>query len=395
MAERRPSAFVAPAIVWFSWFVLIAGANLATPLYGVYAKRFAFSSLVLTSVFATYAFVLVPSLILFGRLSDRLGRRPVILAGLAVACVALLLFALAEATAWLFVARALQGLAVGMISGPATAALVELDPADDRRRAALLAGLAQAGGSAAGPLAAGVLAQWAPAPLRLCFLVGLVLTLAAAVAILLRLPGEPGRADEPWRIQWPRVPAALRGRFARVSLTAAIAWAVAALYLSLVPVYAARLLQTSDLALLAGLAALALAVSFGTQLVLSRRRPSPRRHQALGLAALALGLVLLGVAAPAHSLALLVAGGILTGVGHGLAFLNAQEELNDLAPPERRGEVSAAFVGCIYFVVATGVISAGILDLRLSLAHSVGLVAACLAALALAAAAWQILGRSD
>src|SRR5437016_5899356 len=48
----------------------MAGANLATPLYAVYAGHFRFSDLVLTSVFATYAFVLVPALILFGRPGD-------------------------------------------------------------------------------------------------------------------------------------------------------------------------------------------------------------------------------------------------------------------------------------------------------------------------------------
>jgi MFS family permease len=42
--------------------------------------------------------VLVPALILFGRLSDRFGRRPVILAGLTTACCALVLFALAESS---------------------------------------------------------------------------------------------------------------------------------------------------------------------------------------------------------------------------------------------------------------------------------------------------------
>src|SRR5947199_3566365 len=140
----------------------MAGANLATPLYAVYADHFHFTSLVLTAIFATYAFVLVPALVVFGRLSDRFGRRPVLVAGLLTAAVGLGLFAAARSAAWLFAARATQGLAVGMISGAGTAALVELDPAEDRRRAALLAGLAQAGGSAAGPLFAGVLAQWAP-----------------------------------------------------------------------------------------------------------------------------------------------------------------------------------------------------------------------------------------
>lgn len=216
----------APLIVWSSWLVLMAGANLATPLYAVYAREFKFSSLVLTSVFATYAFVLVPALILCGRLSDRFGRRPVILAGLAVACGGLVLFTLATSAAWLYAARAVQGLAVGMISGAATAALVELDPRGDRRRAALLAGLAQAGGSAAGPMLAGVLAQWAPDPLRLVYIVGLALTVAAAGATL-TLPEAPDRRREPWRIQRPRVPREIRGRFVRVSLAAATVWAAA------------------------------------------------------------------------------------------------------------------------------------------------------------------------
>src|SRR4051812_16893359 len=101
--------------VWGAWLVVMMGVNLATPLYAVYAARFGFSSLVLTAIFAVYAFVLVPALLLFGGLSDRFGRRPVMLAGIAVACVGLALFAAARSTAWLFGARALQGLAVGLI----------------------------------------------------------------------------------------------------------------------------------------------------------------------------------------------------------------------------------------------------------------------------------------
>src|SRR5881398_3138951 len=101
--------------VWLSWLALMASTNLATPLYPVYAQRFGFSSLVLTAIFATYAFVLVPALILFGRLSDRFGRRPVLFVGLLTAGVGLALFASARSAAWLFGARAIQGLAVGMI----------------------------------------------------------------------------------------------------------------------------------------------------------------------------------------------------------------------------------------------------------------------------------------
>jgi MFS family permease len=320
--------------------------------------------------------VLVPSLILFGSLSDRIGRRLVMLLGLGAAVGGLALFAAARSTVWLFGGRILQGLAVGMISGAATAALVELDPDGDRRRAALFAGLAQAGGSALGPLLAGVLAQWAPAPRRLSFLLVLGATLLAAASVA-RVPDAGAGAGERWRIQWPRVPRDVRADFARVSLTAAVVWATVALFLSIVPLYAATILHTRNVALLAAIAALALVASSGAQLL-------GRHSQPVGLLLLAAGLIALVAAGPAGSLALLLVGAVCAGVGHGLAFVSAQQELNELAPAERRGEVTAAFIAAIYALVACAVVGTGALDRWVSLTLAVGIVAGVLALLACA-----------
>jgi MFS family permease len=82
--------------VWGTWLVLMAGANVAAPLYAVYAAKFGFSSRVLTAIFTTYAVVLVPTLLVFGRVSDRFGRRPVIVAGIVAAAVGLVVFAAAQ-----------------------------------------------------------------------------------------------------------------------------------------------------------------------------------------------------------------------------------------------------------------------------------------------------------
>ena len=391
--RARTAAFL---VVAGAWFAMMAASNVATPLYATYEREFGFSSAVLTLVFATYALCLAPSLLLFGQLSDRLGRRRVLAAGFATATAGLVLFAVASGLAWLFAARAVQGLAVGMISGAAAAALVELDPAPEEDRAALFAALAQAGGSAFGPIAAGVLAQWAPAPLVLPFALFAALGVLATVAAL-AIP-EPGRVVAGrLRMVRPSVPPEIRVLFARVSVTGAAVWAVAALFLSVVPSYAADLLDTSNLALLGAVSAVTLGTSCVAQIA-ARRSAAHARLQAGGLILLALGLAALVLAFPARSLLVLLLAGLLTGTGHGIAFLGAQAQLNLAAPPDRRGEVNAAFYTLIYLGVATGVICTGLLTLKFSLSTAVTTFSVAVAAIALATAAWHVMpargGRS-
>ena len=384
---RSSTAFY---VVGGSWLAAMAGSNLATPLYAVYEKRFGFSSAALTLVFATYALVLAPALLVFGQLSDRLGRRRVMSAGLLTASLGLALFALATSIAWLFAARAVQGLAVGMLGGAASAALVELDPRPEEHTAALMAALAQAGGSAAGPIFAGALAEWAPAPRALCYAIVLALTLLGALAVL-RIP-EPGAVTEGrWTVQRPHVPPEIRVRFARLSITSASVWAICALFLSVVPSYASELLDTHNLALLGSVAGLILAASCVAQLA-ARRVTAFARAQAAGLALAAAGLAALVAAFPAHSLALLIAAALLAGSGHGIAFLAAQSELNVAAPPGSRGEVNAAFYTLTYLGVATCVIGTGLLTLTIPLSHAVTIFAVTIGTVLLANAAWNLKG---
>jgi MFS family permease len=385
--ERAGRPFL---ILTVAFFALLLGSNLPTPLYAVYRERFGFSSVVLTLVFATYMLVLVPTLLLCGQLSDRVGRRRVIAAGLVTAAVGLGLFAAATDTVWLFAARAVQGLSVGMVTGAATAGLVELEPHGDRGRAAFYAVIVQGAGSSAGPLLAGALAQWAPEPRVLCYLVALVLALLAAAAVL-TIP-EPKPAGGRWRVQRPSVPPEIRAGFWRASLTAGTVWMVAALYLSVVPSYAAKLLDTGNLALLGAIAGSLLAASCVTQLIASRRDGAPGA-QPLGLALVVAGLVALVLAFPLHSLAALFASALLGGAGHGLAFLGAQADINELAPIERRGEVTGAFISCIYFGVAASAIGVGLISTTLSLRTAVTIFAVAVGATALAAIAWHVSTR--
>ncbi|MGH2892695.1 MAG: MFS transporter [Solirubrobacteraceae bacterium] len=385
MTAGRASAFVTGAF----WSMLLC-ANLATPLYAGYSTQFGFSTAVLALIFAIYALVLMPSLVLFGQLSDRLGRRPVIAAALAVQIGALAVFAAAGSVLWLFVARALQGLAQGMMSGAATAALAELVSGEDTRRPALLATLAQSGGGATGPLLSGMLAQWVTDPYVVPFVVGIAIC-AALMATLALVPETRGGDDNDggWRIQRPGVPAEIRGDFARVAITGAAVWAVAGgLFLSVIQSYASDEFGTKNLALLGLLTAVLLATSCATQLLVRRGAP-PVPAQAGGLVLLALGLLGLVLA---HWVApvLLIVGAALAGAGHGLAFLAAQDNLTQIAPASQRAEISAAFYVCIYLGVAVPVIGIGILAATISLFVGIAVFAAVTGAASLATAAWHL-----
>ncbi|QIS19145.1 MFS transporter [Nocardia terpenica] len=369
---------------------LIAGTEIPTPLYVLYRARFGLSNAMLTTVFAVYALALIPTLLIGGRLADRFGRRRLIIGGLLAAAAGSLLLSAADSTTWLLAGRAIQGVAVGAATGAATAALVELD--GPHRRAAAVATSAVAGGGAAGPPLSGLLAQYAPAPCTLTYLIETALLLALAAALpatgtwpTLRTFPAANPLPSPIR---PRlgIPADIRIPFARTGITVGTAWSVGALYTSVVPSYAVELLHTRNLAVLGAVAFLMLATAATTQLAL--RAVSSRIAQSAGLGLLTVGLVALVVAFPTGSALWLVVSAVLDGVGLGLAFLGAQAELNRIAPPRHRAELSAAFNVCLYCGVAFPVVGVGLLADGTSLFAAVTAFAAVIGGLATLTAVW-------
>jgi len=337
------------ALIGYLILVLFLGTTIPTPLYRLYEEKFGFSSGMLTLIFATYIATLIPSLLVFGQLSDRIGRRPVLAFGISVAALAAALFAGARSPTWLFVARGLQGVATGVSAGAATAALLELAPQGSAKKAAFVTSVGNAAGGALGPLLAGLLAEYGPHARVTPFPVYLLLLLPlVAIAWLPETVTKPRRFSLALRL--PRIPRRIRREFALASVASFAVWSAAALYLTLAPSYVATLLHVHSLAVSGGVVFLMIGSSAAAQTM--ARGLDVWRAMGLGLSLLPLGLVAILLAAPFSSLAMLLAGTLLLGAGHGLGFLGSLALINRIAPEEQRAEVAAGFYVVSYVGIA-------------------------------------------
>jgi MFS family permease len=376
---------LAAAIVGLALFA----SGIPSPLYGVYRELWGFSPLVLTLVYATYAFGVLTTLILAGRLSDDVGRRPVLLGALSTLMGTTVLFIFAQSVAWLFVARALQGLATGAALSAASAALLELHPQRDPVRVSLANGVASAGGVGLGVLVSAALVELLPAP-RVLPYVALLALFAVALAGAWRMP-EPVATTQRPRLtpQRPNVPTEIRGQFLLAALGAVSSWSIAGLFLSLGPQLSADLFHTTN-HLVAGIGVFALsgAAAVGQ---LAFGRTVPWAGAAGGSIALSAGMVLLVIAAATDSSLAFLAGSVIGGAGFGVAFLGALRTLTTVIPTEHRAAVMSAFYVVAYAALSLPAIAGGLVVSSLGVLPTFAVFGSLAAALALVVAfqAWR------
>src|SRR5215218_5284318 len=209
---ERQTAFWILAVIFGA---LLFASAVPSPLYVVYQQQWDFSEITLTSIFAVYALALLGALLVVGSISDHIGRRPTLLAALAVEVVAMLAFAAADGVGWLFAARILQGAATGTAMGAISAALLDLQPRSKPWLGALTGAVGPMVRLALGALSAGLLVDYGPDPTRLVFWL-LVASFAVASLAVLAMP-ETVDADRRWRgALRPRVavPSEMRAAFA-------------------------------------------------------------------------------------------------------------------------------------------------------------------------------------
>nr|WP_308192150.1 MFS transporter [Mycobacterium sp. MYCO198283] len=344
------------ALLTYAFAAVMLGTTVPTPMYALYARELHFAVLTTTVVFAVYAGGVLLALVTFGRWSDAVGRRPLLLAGAALAILSDVVFLAADSVPLLMVGRLLSGLSAGIFTGTATAAVIEAAPPSWRSRAAAVATIANIGGLGLGPILAGVLVQYAPAPLHLSFWLHIAVALLAAGAIL--AAPETSEKRGALGVQRLAIPPETRSVFFTAATAAFAGFAVMGLFTAVAPSFVAEVIGIDNHALAGAVAGSVFLSSTAAQL--AAHRIVPGRAIAVGCAVLVVGMAILAVSLHVSSLAGLIAGGLVTGVGQGISFSRGLTAVSERTPPDRRAEVSSTYFVVAYVALSLPVIGEGL-----------------------------------
>jgi MFS family permease len=344
--------------------LFLAGSSAPTPLYAVYQAEWGFSPITVTIVFGVYALAVLAALLTVGSLSDHIGRRPVLLAALALQAAVMVVFATADGVPALLVARVVQGLSTGAAVGALGAGMLDLD----RAKGTVANAVGPLTGTASGALGSSLLIQYLPDPTRLVYLVLLAAFAAQAIGVLLMPETSASRPGALASLS-PRfgLPANVRGPILLAAPVLVAAWSLAGFYGSIGPAII-RTISGSHSLLLGGLALFVLAGS-GALSVLALRRAPARSMMLLGTVALLVGAATTLLAITLRSELVFFAGTAIAGVGFGSGFQGAIRTVVPLAAADERAGVLSIVFLVSYLSMGLPAVIAGYL-----VVHSGGLV---------------------
>lgn len=351
MTRIRPWVAVAIAAFCIGW-----GGNQFTPLLIAYAQHSGYSRVDVDILLGAYVIGLVPGLLIASTLSDRHGRRPVMVAGVLSSALGSVIIAIGDVWGFpaLFGGRLLSGLAVGIAMAVGSAWIAELSrpPFDDAapgtgaRRASICLSL----GLGVGPLCAGLLAAFAPLPLVLTYLVHAALCLPAWWAVQCRTVETRTEGATGSILHGPRVPAAGHRRFIRVVVPMA-PWIFgsAGIAYAIVPALVADKLGHWALLYTAGLTVLTLGCGVLVQPIARRLDDhSSARAIVVSMILMALGVFAAVTTAITRSVLVAVVVAMLLGSAYGIAIVSGLLEIQRIAEPDELAGISGVYYSLAY-----------------------------------------------
>jgi hypothetical protein len=363
----------------------VAGSSAPTPLYALYQAAWGFSPVTITLVFGVYALAVLAALLVFGGLSDHVGRRPVLFVTALCQVAAMAIFATAHSVGALAAARVVQGLATGAAAGAVGAAMLDLD----RAKGTIANAVGPMMGTATGAMLSGLMVVFLPAPTTLVYLVLGAIFLAQAFGVsAMRETAAPRPGALAALVPRFRLPAPARAPMLLAAPAFVAAWALIGFYGSLGPTLVKRLVGSASPAL-GGLVYFALASSGAVAVLLTRTRTA-RLQSIFGAGALLAGVSITLLAIAHASVGLLFAGTAIAGAGFGTSFQGGvRSVVPHAAAHERAGVLSIVYV-VAYVAMGLPVVLAGLRVVHggglLTAAHEYGLAVIGLAGVALAGA---------
>jgi MFS family permease len=353
---------------WGFWvaavaFLLNMGFSaVPTPLYAIYATLDGLTPLTITLIYAVYACGVIASLFLGGHVSDWIGRKAVFVPALFINVISAGLFMVWPSLTGLIVARILSGISIGLTTATATAYLAELHlgarPGAHGRRAQVIATAANLGGIGVGPLIAGFLAQYAPDPLVLPYLVfGIAI---AVMGILVAISPETTLKPElaaRYRPQRIAVPKESHRVFFAATGAGVAGFALFGVFNSLAPSFLAGTMHVTSHAVAGAVAFAAFASGAVAQIALARWETNVMLVRSIPILVVGLGLLTTGMWLP--NVVVFIIGGVITGGGSGLVFRAALVAAASTAPPAARAEVLSGYFLGAYIGLSVPVIGLG------------------------------------
>jgi MFS family permease len=344
----------------YAFAVTMVGTTMPTPLYPIYRSQLGLSELMITIIYATYAVGVIAALLAFGEWSDQIGRRPLLFGGLALSAVSAIFFLAGANLPTILTGRIFSGLSAGIFTGTATAMVVELGAKAGESKATMVATGVNMGGLGVGPLLAGLLAQYAPLPLRLCFLVDLALIAIGFFGIwytpeTVNIPEHPQL-----KLQQLSLPPQVRSVFIPATIAGFAGFAVFGFFTGVVPAVMGHLLNISSHAILGTVVFILFMSSIAGQFMLQWM--SAKRAMLIGCPVLIVGVGLTYAGIAFASLAPILAGAIISGCGQGMTFRAGMGEITDASPEGQRSEVTSSFFVVLYVGISIPIIGIGLMN---------------------------------
>ena len=333
---RRASLWVSAGVVGHTLWTSAAPAL----TYELYAREWQLTHTVTAGIFAVYPIAVAITLIGFGGISDQIGRRATMLAGLFASLAGAMLFAVAPDVWWIFAGRALMGIGVGLAASPSTAAVLEFSSPERARSAASVTMAAQAIGFAAALLFGGALTEYGPWPTRLCFWVLALFLIVLLIGTWLLPRHTPDGAGGDWRSRMPSVPKHVRRTFAVSSTAMVAAYTFGVLVLSLGGQVEHDLIGSPN-AFLNGAVLSFFPIVMGAIGIIARTL-SPRMALVIGALVSGLGMVLLILAVNFRDLVIYLLATAAAGGAYSLLFVGGLQVISAAAPERNRGGILAA-----------------------------------------------------